>query len=89
MPWHIESDDSKSIGDRGIIQQVAELPPVASGGVQAKQSLPFPRFLKIKAVPLPADTDAQIAAGYGLYFGRKIAASVRLDLVRKVREEKL
>ena len=50
MPGQVKRDHAVVRRNSGIVQDMAELAPVASGSVQADQRNALPRFLKIHAI---------------------------------------
>ncbi|HET9354072.1 MAG TPA: hypothetical protein VFO32_08760, partial [Sphingomicrobium sp.] len=66
MPRQIEGDDAEARGDGRIVQQLAILPAVGAGGVQAEQGNALPRLLEIEAMRPAVQIQPQIAADHRL-----------------------
>ena len=65
MTGHVEGDDAEAPADLGIVEEMAELPAVGAGGVQAQQRRAAARLLDEDAVRPAVDVDGGVAAEDG------------------------
>jgi hypothetical protein len=62
VPGQVEGDDAKTSRHLRIVENVAPLPAVRPGGVEAEERDPFARLLDEDAQGLAAVRDAAVAA---------------------------
>ena len=70
VPRHVEGQHPEALRDLGVGQQMAVLPVVGAGGVQADQRDPLAGLLEVEAVRDAVDLHPQVAADHRLERGR-------------------
>ena len=63
VPRHVEGDRAVVVGHRLVQHQMAVLPAVGAGGVQAEKRYPLPRLLEVEPARPAAELQRGVAAG--------------------------
>src|ERR1700687_610253 len=67
VPRIVERDDAKMLGDRGVAEQMPELPGIGSGGVETNEGNSLPCLFEIDPAIMVHDPDGHVSANNGLY----------------------
>jgi hypothetical protein len=77
VPRQVEGQHAEVRGDRRIGHQVAELPSVGAGCVEAEERDPLSRVLEVHAVLFAAERQMHVAADDGIDLGGHLSALPR------------